>query len=69
MALERLLTAEELAEKLAMSPRTVIEWAKAGKIPEVRPSARIRRFDYGDVLAALKVNTATATGGKGGQQQ
>ena len=51
---ESLLTAEELAERLAVSARTVITWARSGRIPEVRPSRRIRRFDYGDVLQALK---------------
>jgi excisionase family DNA binding protein len=49
-----LLTARELGERLAVSPSTVIQWAKAGRIPEVRPSPRIRRFDYADVMAALK---------------
>ena len=52
----QLLTAEELAERLAVSPRTVIEWARAGRIPEIRASRRIRRFDYADVLAALKAS-------------
>jgi len=51
---ENLLTAEELADRLAVSPSTVIEWAREGRIPEIRASARIRRFDYEDVLAALK---------------
>ncbi|HUX02555.1 MAG: helix-turn-helix domain-containing protein [Phycisphaerae bacterium] len=51
---EVLLTARELGERLAVSPSTVIQWAKDGRIPEVRPSPRIRRFDWGDVVAALK---------------
>lgn len=49
-----LLTADELAERLAVSPRTVIEWANAGLIPEVRLSERIRRFDYGEVINAIR---------------
>ena len=53
---ERLLTTEELADRLAISPRTVVEWARAGQIPEIRASSRIRRFDYADVVAALKAN-------------
>jgi len=53
---EQLLTTEELADRLAISPRTVIEWARAGRIPEIRASSRIRRFDYVDVVAALKAN-------------
>ena len=51
---DELLTAEELAQRLAVSPRTVRRWAKETRIPEVRASARVRRFDYEDVLAALK---------------
>jgi len=50
----KLLTAEEVADRLGVSPRTIIEWAKDGRIPEVRASQRIRRFDYEDVVSALK---------------
>ena len=50
-----LLTAEELAERLKVSARRVVVWAKAGRIPEVRLSLRIRRFDYDAVLEALKI--------------
>jgi excisionase family DNA binding protein len=49
-----LLTAEELAERLAVSERTVRQWARSGRIPEVRASQRVRRFDYEAVVAALK---------------
>jgi excisionase family DNA binding protein len=51
---EQLLTAEELAERLAVSERTVIEWARVGLIPEVRLSRRIRRFDFAEVVAAVR---------------
>ena len=51
---ENLLTTEELAERLAVSPSTIVKWAKAGRIPEVRPSRRVRRFDCAEVVAALK---------------
>lgn len=59
---DRLLTAEELADRLAVSPRTVIEWAKTGRIPEVRASERIRRFDYDAVVEALKGGTGEGEG-------
>jgi excisionase family DNA binding protein len=52
--LDGLLTAEELAERLAVSPFTIVKWAKERRIPEIRPSPRIRRFDYNDVVQALK---------------
>lgn len=54
-----LLTAQELADRLAVSRQTVNTWAREGLIPEVRPSPRIRRFDYDDVVATLKQRGAT----------
>jgi excisionase family DNA binding protein len=51
---EGLLTAQELADALAVSRGTVIRWAKQGAIPELRPSPRTRRFDYTQVIAALQ---------------
>ena len=51
---DKLLTTEDLAERLGVSPGTVVQWARSGRIPEIRPSERIRRFDYDDVLAVLK---------------
>lgn len=59
---EVLLTARELGERLAVSPSTVIQWAKDGRIPEVRPSPRIRRFDWGDVVAALSATRSNKGG-------
>ena len=53
---DKLLTTEELADRLAVSSRTVVEWAKSGRIPQVRASQRVRRFDYEDVVGALKRN-------------
>jgi excisionase family DNA binding protein len=49
-----LLTAAELGDRLAVSARTIREWARSGRIPEVRASQRVRRFDYEAVVAALK---------------
>jgi len=48
------LTAEQVAERLHVSPRTVIKWARDGNIPEIRPSPRIRRYDWSAVVNALK---------------
>ena len=50
----KMLSAEELAERLGLTVRKVLELANEGLIPEVRVSERIRRFDYDDVIAALK---------------
>jgi excisionase family DNA binding protein len=49
-----LLTATEIADKLAVAPSTVIRWAKTGRIPEVRLSPRTRRFSWDDVVGALR---------------
>ena len=49
----RLMTPDELAAVLAVSRHTILRWARAKRIPEVRPSERIRRFDYAEVMAAI----------------
>jgi excisionase family DNA binding protein len=54
-----LLTAEEVAERLAVRPNTVLRWATAGKIPAVRLGARTIRFEWDAVRAAfLKLSKA-----------
>jgi predicted site-specific integrase-resolvase len=49
-----LLTANQLAEHLQIRPRTVRLWARQGRIPTVRLSPKVVRFDWGAVLAALR---------------
>lgn len=51
---ENLLTANQLAAVLSVTPRTVCEWAREGVIPEVRLTRRIRRFRLTDVMKALE---------------
>lgn len=48
------LTARQLAMRLQVSPDTVRGWARAGKIPEIRLSAKVRRFDLEQVLKAVR---------------
>ena len=48
-----LLTADELGEALAVSADTVRAWAREGRIPVVRITARTLRFDWQSVLRAL----------------
>ena len=55
-----LLTAKEVADRLHVSTRTIILWARDGRIPEIRPSPRIRRYDWADVVHALKAAEAGA---------
>jgi len=49
-----LLTVVQLADKLHVRPRTVHEWARRGRIPAVRLSSKVVRFDWASVLAALR---------------
>lgn len=51
---KKLLTSNELADKLRVHPHTIRLWAKSGKIPFIRLSARDFRYVYEDVLEALK---------------
>jgi excisionase family DNA binding protein len=55
-----LLTAEQLAHRLQVSPRTVKQWARTGRIPELRLSAKVRRFDLAEVVQALRPREAQA---------
>jgi excisionase family DNA binding protein len=49
-----LLTADQLAERLQLRTRTVQAWARQGRIPTVKLSAKVVRFDWPAVLAALR---------------
>ena len=62
--MSELLTAEELAERLKVSPHTIRLWNRAKKIPAVWLSATVRRFDFDEVLLALR-QTDSSPKGKG----
>jgi predicted site-specific integrase-resolvase len=48
------LTASQLADRLHLRTRTVQTWARRGRIPTVKLSAKVVRFDWLEVLAALR---------------
>jgi len=51
-----LLTADEVADLLSISPKTIYAWAESGRLPCVRLGGRVR-FDPGDLtrwIAARK---------------
>ncbi len=50
----KLVTAEVLAIWLGVKPRTVRDWAREGKIPSLRISPKVLRFDPDDVLRTLR---------------
>jgi excisionase family DNA binding protein len=47
------LTKEDLARRLGVRPGTIREWVRRGRIPEIRFSPKVRRFDLEKVVAAL----------------
>ena len=54
---DRLLTQEEAADILGVSPSTMNGWRVQGRGPAiVRLSARCVRYRYGDVLAYIAAN-------------
>jgi len=50
---DRLLTAAELAESLALSTSTVLDWFEAGRVPGFK-LGRVVRFRESEVLAWLE---------------
>lgn len=52
--MQELLTAGQLADRLQVSPDTIRSWARSGRIPEIRVSHKVRRFDPSDVQNALR---------------
>ena len=48
------VTAAELAREVSLRPRTIMNLARAGKIPRIKLSGRIVRFDREAVLSALR---------------
>lgn len=58
MYVAELLTAEQLAERLKISPHTVRAWSSEGRIPTIWLSRTVRRFDFADVLGTLRESSA-----------
>lgn len=51
---ERMLTLNQVAELLQLSPDTVRKWAREKKLPSIKPSKTVLRFYYSDVVRALR---------------
>lgn len=54
MVTTELLTVNQVAERLQIQPRTVQTWARQGRIPTVKLSAKVVRFDWRAVLDSLQ---------------
>ena len=48
------LTAKQLAKRLNLSPETIKKWAIRGKIPHIRISPKVLRFDWQKVKETLQ---------------
>ena len=48
-----LLTADELAARLHLRPSTLRAWGRKGKIPTVRLSPKVVRYDLATVIGTL----------------
>ena len=53
MRRQELLTADELAERLQIRPRTIRLWARRGWIPAIRLSPKVVRFELDSVVHAM----------------
>lgn len=51
---DELLTKEQVARLLRVSPGTVSRWANEGKIPRIVISPKIIRYDAAEVFRFLK---------------
>lgn len=47
-------TKNELAEFLNVRPETIVRWTRERKIPHIRISPKIIRYDLDDVIRCLK---------------
>jgi excisionase family DNA binding protein len=49
-----LLTADELAARLHLRPSTIRRWRREGRIPAVRPTPKVVRYDLAEVVRAMR---------------
>lgn len=53
MSTSDFLTAEQLAARLHVRPSTVRRWAQEGRIPTVRLTPKVVRYELAAVVAAM----------------
>lgn len=62
MSAGRLLTARAVAERLDLSPETVLRWVRRGDLPAIRLPSGAIRFREDDVEAWLEERATTERG-------
>ena len=60
-----LLTADEVAERLRVSPRTIRAWTLEGLIPAIRITGKVIRYDLEAVLKAVRTNATQRSQAEG----
>jgi excisionase family DNA binding protein len=55
----KFLTTEQLAEHLQLRPDTIRQWARDGKIPRLKLSGKVIRFNVDEVDKALSQGRRT----------
>jgi excisionase family DNA binding protein len=63
-ALERLLTAREVSERLAVSPETVLRWTRRGELPGLRLPSGAIRYRPADLEEWLGVRSTIGSDGR-----
>ncbi len=58
--MRRLVTAERLAKELSVGIETIEDWGRSGKIPRIRISRKIIRYDKDAVFTALSITDTRA---------
>ena len=59
-----LVTAEEIARLIGVTRRTISAWARKGKIPRIKITGKVVRFDPDQVVRALKSRATDEPGGR-----
>jgi excisionase family DNA binding protein len=61
--MSELLTAAEMAARLRIRPTTLQEWAREGRVPSVRITPKVIRFDPDAVILSLSTQKPATAGG------
>jgi excisionase family DNA binding protein len=62
---DRLLTTREVADRLGVTPETVLRWVERRGLPVVRLTSRALRFDERRLDAWIAEHTVAASPGRG----